>query len=234
MHRWVACSIRAIRLRWGPGQLTGHLLAGAIYNALAQAVPNKVIAECGSAPDRARCVQRRRSPGPYRRFPRSCSPAAAWAQGPDRTGFPAPPSQPIRALAASNRSKQYRRSSSGASNCVPTPAAPDEFRGGLGQEVEVEVVSPEPVHLSLLSDRQKHAAQGSLGGLPGALVEISFADGTRPHPKSRTTLKPGDRLIMRYSGGGGYGDPANRGKAAVADDVREGLISAAGARNYAR
>jgi N-methylhydantoinase B len=85
-----------------------------------------------------------------------------------------------------------------------------------------------------LSDRQKHAAQGSLGGSPGALVEILFADGTRPHPKSRTTLKPGDRLIMRYSGGGGYGDPAKRGKAAVADDLREGLISDVGARNYAQ
>ncbi|MBT6273066.1 MAG: hydantoinase B/oxoprolinase family protein, partial [Chromatiales bacterium] len=31
-------------------QLTGHLLAGAIYKALAQVIPDKVIAECGGAP----------------------------------------------------------------------------------------------------------------------------------------------------------------------------------------
>src|SRR5262249_24305571 len=31
-------------------QLTGHLLAGAIYEALAQAIPDKVLAESGSAP----------------------------------------------------------------------------------------------------------------------------------------------------------------------------------------
>jgi N-methylhydantoinase B/oxoprolinase/acetone carboxylase alpha subunit len=59
-------------------------------------------------------------------------------------------------------------------------------------------------------------------------------DGTRPHPKSRTTLKPGDRLIKRYSGGGGYGDPAKRDKGAVAQDLREGLISPATASEYAQ
>src|SRR5262249_58829544 len=31
-------------------QLTGHLLAGALYHCLAQAVPDRVIAECGGAP----------------------------------------------------------------------------------------------------------------------------------------------------------------------------------------
>src|SRR5439155_17534294 len=31
-------------------QLTGHLLAGVIYAALAQAIPDKLIAECGGAP----------------------------------------------------------------------------------------------------------------------------------------------------------------------------------------
>src|SRR5262249_57028189 len=31
-------------------QLTGHLLAGAVYGCLAQAIPDRVLAECGSAP----------------------------------------------------------------------------------------------------------------------------------------------------------------------------------------
>jgi N-methylhydantoinase B len=216
----------------GARQLTGHLLAGAIYGALAQAVPDKVIAECGSAPT-ARAV----FSGVDRqghRFSQILFASGGMGAGPGQDGLSCT-AFPTNTGAGSIESfesisplivwcKQLRPDSGGAG----------EFRGGLGQEIEVEVVSPEPVHLSLLSDRQKHAAQGSLGGSPGALVEILFADGTRPHPKSRTTLKPGDRLIMRYSGGGGYGDPAKRGKAAVADDLREGLISDVGARNYAQ
>src|SRR5207237_4699068 len=31
-------------------QLTGHLLAGAVYGCLGQAIPHAVLAECGSAP----------------------------------------------------------------------------------------------------------------------------------------------------------------------------------------
>ena len=67
--------------------------------------------------------------------------------------------------------------------------------------------SPAPLRLSLLSDRREHPAQGVLGGGPGGAAEIVMSDGTRPHPKSRTTIAPGTRLVMRYAGGGGYGDP---------------------------
>ncbi|MGH7152855.1 MAG: hydantoinase B/oxoprolinase family protein [Acetobacteraceae bacterium] len=214
----------------GARQLTGHLLAGAIYGALAQAIPGRVIAECGSAPT-ARAV----FSGLYRqghRFSQILFASGGMGAGPRGDGLSCT-AFPTNTGAGSIEAfesisplivwrKQLRQDSGGAG----------EFRGGLGQEVEIEVVSPEPLHLSLLSDRQKHAAQGSLGGSPGAPVEIVLADGTHPHPKSRTTLKPGDRLIMRYSGGGGYGNPARRDKAAVAEDLREGLISPEAAREY--
>ena len=107
-----------------------------------------------------------------------------------------------------------------------------KHRGGLGQEIEVEVVSPEPLRLSLLSDRQKHPPKGFLGGAEGALVEIRLADGTRPHPKSRSTLKPGDRLIMRFSGGGGYGEPGERDPDSVRRDVKNEYVSQGAARRH--
>jgi N-methylhydantoinase B len=111
--------------------------------------------------------------------------------------------------------KELRQDSGGAG----------EHRGGLGQEIIVEVVSAEPLRLSLLSDRQKYPARGLLGGGDGAPVEIQLADGTRPHPKSRSMLRPGDRLVMRFAGGGGYGDPRRRPAARVRDDVRDGYVS---------
>jgi len=108
----------------------------------------------------------------------------------------------------------------------PGSGGAGKHRGGLGQEIEVEVVSPEPLRLSLLSDRQKHAPKGFLGGGNGATVEITLADGTKPHPKSRSMLKPGTRLIMKFSGGGGYGNPAERTPEAAHWDVKNEYVLA--------
>ena len=94
----------------------------------------------------------------------------------------------------------------------------------------MEVTSPEALRLSLLSDRQKHAPRGLDGGKDGTTVEIFLRDGTRPHPKSRSSIKPGDRLIMRFAGGGGYGDPRQRDPQAVTDDIRAGYVSPEAAR----
>ena len=38
-------------------------------------------------------------------------------------------------------------------------------------------------------------------------------------------IRPGDRFEIRSSGGGGWGDPAQRSQAARARDVAQGLVS---------
>ena len=50
--------------------------------------------------------------------------------------------------------KEYRTDSGGAG----------KYRGGLGQECEIENRSDTPLQLSLLSDRWYHPAVGVLGG----------------------------------------------------------------------
>jgi N-methylhydantoinase B len=57
-----------------------------------------------------------------------------------------------------------------------------------------------------------------------------LSDGTRPHPKSRTIIEPGDRLMLRYGGGAGYGDPARRERASIETDVEQGYVSAEAAK----
>jgi N-methylhydantoinase B/oxoprolinase/acetone carboxylase alpha subunit len=42
-------------------------------------------------------------------------------------------------------------------------------------------------------------------------------------------ISPGTRLLLRYAGGGGYGPPAARDPAAVAADLRDGVITHADA-----
>jgi N-methylhydantoinase B len=204
-------------------QLTGHLLAGVIYRALAQAVPDKVIAESGSAPT-LRSVysgadrQGRRFTQVF--FASGGMGGSAVQDGHNCTAFPTNTgSGSIEAFESISPlivwKKALRTDSGGAGR----------FRGGLGQDVEIEVTSPEPLRLSLLSDRQKYAPEGLLGGGQGAPVEITLQDGTKPHPKSRSTLQPGDRLTLRFSGGGGFGDPAGRDRAALLADLRDGYVS---------
>ena len=43
-------------------------------------------------------------------------------------------------------------------------------------------------------------------------------------------MAPGQRIIMRDAGGGGFGEPANRPRTKVLADIAEGLVSPAVAR----
>ena len=62
---------------------------------------------------------------------------------------------------------------------------------------------------------------------------IALDDGTKPEPKSRSTIRAGQRLLLLYAGGGGYGDPKQRPRGTVQDDIRDGYISAEAAqRDY--
>ncbi len=212
-------------------QLTGHLLAGVIYEALAPVLPDKVIAECGGAPTMRALFSGLNRDGD--RFSQVLFASGGMGAAPHRDGLPTT-AFPTNVGAGSIEAyesvapllvwhKQLRADSGGAGR----------FRGGLGQEAEIEVRTDAPVRLSLLSDRRDHPAKGLLGGLPGAPAVIEFDDGTRPHPKSRTGVKPGQRVKLLYPGGGGFGDPKARDRQAVLDDLADGYITAeAAARDY--
>lgn len=205
-------------------QLTGHLLAGVIYNALAPAIPKAVIADCGGAPSTRAVFSGLDREG--QRFTQilfaSGGMGASVAQdGLSTTAFPTNAGAgSIEAFECASPlvvwKKELRQDSGGPGRC----------RGGLGQEIEVEVVSTEPLRLSLLADRQRHPAPGLLKGRPGAPVEIYYKSGAKPHPKSRNSISAGDRLVLRFGGGGGYGDPLERDREAVRNDLRNGYVSA--------
>ena len=56
-----------------------------------------------------------------------------------------------------------------------------------------------------------------------------------PTKFTNVVLHRGDELHYRTPGGGGYGDPAERDPARVAEDVREGYVSPQAAeRDYGR
>jgi N-methylhydantoinase B len=212
-------------------QLTGHLLAGVIYRALAPVLPEKIIADCGGAPTmRALFSGTGRNGNRFSQilFASGGMGAAAHRDGLSTTAFPtnagAGSIEAFESISPLVVWKKELRADSGGAG---------KQRGGLGQVCEIELRSTEPVQLSLLSDRRHNPAMGVLGGGPGALAEISFSDGTVPHQKARTTLQPGMRLVMKYAGGGGYGSPSERDPALLEQDVRSGYVTPeAAARDY--
>ncbi|WP_284165486.1 hydantoinase B/oxoprolinase family protein [Frigidibacter sp. SD6-1] len=110
-----------------------------------------------------------------------------------------------------------------------------EHRGGFGLDYEIELLRGS-ARASFVMDHGLTGPQGALGGADGAVnrVEIITPEGTIvPEHLSKAQdipLNPGDRVRVRTPGGGGYGDPARRDPASVAEDVRLGRYSATDAR----
>ena len=112
----------------------------------------------------------------------------------------------------------------------PGTGGPGRWRGGLGLVKEFEILADADGTVSYSHRGERHfaAAPGAEGGAPGGLAksEIVRADGARETIPSKTvtTLKPGDRVIVGTAGGGGWGDPATRPAAAIAEDRANGKI----------
>jgi N-methylhydantoinase B len=111
---------------------------------------------------------------------------------------------------------------------VPDSEGPGEYRGGVGIQRSVRVVG-NPVQLTLSSDRAKTPPWGLFGGYPAkpSRFRVKSPDGNIQSLGSKfTTRIAADHVMMTETpGGGGWGDPLQRNTEAVADDVREGLVS---------
>ena len=107
-----------------------------------------------------------------------------------------------------------------------------QHRGGFGLDYEVELLRG-TARASFVMDHGRTGPLGALGGANGAVnrVEIMRAGQvfTPPHLSKAQdiALQPGDSVRVRTPGGGGYGDPALRDPALVAEDVRLGRYSQA-------
>lgn len=107
---------------------------------------------------------------------------------------------------------------------------PGKFRGGLGEEVEIEPMFDEDITLSVFSERVQVTPFGIFGGMSaeGAEYIIERANGNKEHINYKTSLmqfKKGDILKVLTPGGGGYGDPLERDFKKVLEDYIDGKIS---------
>lgn len=110
----------------------------------------------------------------------------------------------------------------------PNSAGVGRHRGGAGFYRRFEVLE-DGTKLALYSDRFKRQAEGLFGGGPGATGYCEVhRGGQRMALKSKDTieLRKGDIVTLALGGGGGYGDPSQRSEAARARDIEDGLVSA--------
>ena len=110
-----------------------------------------------------------------------------------------------------------------------------KFRGGCGQRIKFTLLEGEiepdvPVVASIKGGKLDHPAEGVLGGKPSPLTRLKIND--KPLRTSRQHfLKPGDIFEYEVSGGGGYGNPRERSRGQILEDLRNGLVSGQKARD---
>jgi N-methylhydantoinase B len=107
---------------------------------------------------------------------------------------------------------------------------PGQFRGGLGQIIELGGAGATPLALLCNFERVRHPARGRSGGRPGAAGVVTLRSGRPIRPKGRQTVPPRDAICLQLPGGGGFGDPRARAPERVREDVLDGLITAEAAR----
>jgi N-methylhydantoinase B len=112
----------------------------------------------------------------------------------------------------------------------PDSGGDGQRRGGMGQFMEVGATEGHEFDFQAMFDRVDHPAQGRHGGGNGAPTTIARSDGAAMRGKGKQFVPHGERVVMAFPGGAGYGPAAKRDPALVKRDLTRGYISADVAR----
>jgi N-methylhydantoinase B len=206
----------------------GQMLPDVVYGCLAQIVPKQVLAEGASALwnlilEDAHDACLTQGISATRRFSalsvqtggtgaRSC------LDGLNATAFPSGVSGvPVEILETLTPLIFWRK------ELRPGSGGAGEFRGGLGQTIEIGHRDGHPFYIYAALDRILHPARGRFGGENGAPGKLGLKSGGRLKGKGKQLVPAGDRLVVETPGGGGYGEPAKRDVESSLFDRRNGL-----------
>ncbi|MCC6249055.1 MAG: hydantoinase B/oxoprolinase family protein, partial [Rubrivivax sp.] len=120
---------------------------------------------------------------------------------------------------------------------LPDSAGPGQWRGGLGVETVFEIGSDD-TQLVTFGDGDFEGAFGLAGGRGAGLnsITLRYPDGRTVVPRNKDLITGVPRGTVYHqvaNGGGGWGDPAQRDRQVLLDEVRNGVVSAAAAvRDY--
>jgi N-methylhydantoinase B len=116
---------------------------------------------------------------------------------------------------------------------VPDSGGAGCWRGGVSLEREYLLLEDAAVIRRF--DKAKFPPQGLAGGKSGSGARFVIRLGTaeeREAISGRYEMKAGERFLLQTAGGGGYGEPEKRERAAVMRDVAEGYVSPDDVKDY--
>jgi N-methylhydantoinase B len=106
-----------------------------------------------------------------------------------------------------------------------------QWRGGVSQAIEIANTEDAPFAISAATfDRIIHPAKGREGGDPGCVGSAGRGSGSKLPDKGMHIIDAGDSLVLELPGGGGFGKPHTRDRAAVEADIAAGLVTVEAAR----
>src|SRR5262245_62434577 len=203
----------------------GHFVTPLSYGALAQAAPGRVQAESGMM--NLITMQGTRRDG--RPFSTIYFAAGGYGALEGLDGWPTLPHPSNMAFVPVEVWETLTHTTIESKKLLPDSGGPGQWRGGLGQHVVMRNDTGHPLITLGMGNRTMFPARGMFAGQAGTL-RMHAIDGKSVHAKGRNEAAPGSRLSIVEAGGGGYGDPKRRARAAVADDVVQGYVSADAAR----
>jgi N-methylhydantoinase B len=115
---------------------------------------------------------------------------------------------------------------------VADSGGPGQWRGGLSLEREYELLEDATVIRRYDKSRfpPNGVNDGKAGRGAGFVIRLGTAQEYVTPSSGRYEMKAGERFLLQSAGGGGYGDPRSRDRAAVAGDIVEGYVSAEAAQ----
>jgi len=210
----------------------GHFLTEIIYRALAEVMPENVIAGSGGTPATMNVFYgKRNDTSPWHSvIIRGGGMGASYKEdGHYVSIFPANGANtPVEIFENDTPLIVEERA------LLPDSGGPGKFKGGLGRRVVFRVPDDDyapsgPVNLGIQSGRFRYPAKGLFGGGDGSRAQF-LVNNIAGDSYGLTQIQSGDIVIMDAAGGGGYGDPLEREVEMVMRDFLNGYVTLRGAR----
>jgi N-methylhydantoinase B len=210
----------------------GHFMTEMVFNALAAATPDNVIAGSGGTPAQTNIFYGRRAGGkPWHTMiiRGGGLGASRRMDGHHCAIFPANGANtPVEIFESDTPLLVLER------GLLTDSGGPGRLRGGLGRKMILRVPEDEaalmpPVTVAVQAGRFRYPPGGLFGGRAAAKARFE-RNGQPADPSGLTLCDRGDTIGFYSAGGGGYGDPRERDPEAVAEDVANGYVSLERAR----
>jgi len=207
--------------------VVGHFMTEMVFNALAKAAPDNIIAGSGGTPAQTNIFHGSFASGkPWHTMiiRGGGMGASSKFDGHHCAIFPANGANtPVEILESDTTMIVESRS------LVQDSGGPGKQRGGIGRQMIIR--SPDEgensvgtTSIAVQAGRYIYPPDGIFGGKDGSKAKF-LKNGETADPSGLTFCDPGDRISFVSAGGGGYGDPFKRDPEAVKRDVEYGYVS---------